>query len=125
MFTKSDGRRLLQDSPIEEARREADEKRAKSHRAKLADKHYEEEQKLKSENIASEKRLEDQHRVRRDKIKTMHGGAGSSDPFRMGARHHEDGEEMKREMSDLKAHNRAKMDQLRDRQAREMSRARD
>jgi len=125
MFTKTDGRRLLHDSPIERARRQAEEKHAKSQRAKLADKHYEEEQRLKSENVAAEKRLEDRHRLRRDKIKTMHGGAGSSDPFRVGARHHEDGEEMKREMSDLKAHNRAKMDQLHDRHAREMSRVRD
>jgi hypothetical protein len=85
MFAKTDGRRLLQDSPIERARREAEEKHAKSQRARLADKHYEEEQKLKAEHVASEKRLEDQHRIRRDKIKTMHGGAGSSDPFPRGS----------------------------------------
>ena len=111
------------DNPLSSMKAKAESDAKDGPRSQMMMRHYEAEDKQKRDNVDSERKLADEHKIRREQILVMHGGAGSNDPFRLGAKHHEDDEKMKREMTQLKAHNRSKLEALKEKNKGELDRA--
>jgi len=121
MFIKSDGRRLLQDSPIERARREAAERAKTSPRAKLRERQAQEGQALNSRIKKESDEMAHRHTVARSKERTM----GANDESRVGTPAHDAEQRRQKERRDMNDRHRAMRESMNEKHRAELSRLRD
>ena len=119
---QTDFGRSMHNDPIMRARRQDEERRKNSPKAKLKERQDEEVRKLQQQHAAEGRKLADEHAIRRGKIEMMSPGG---DPYRLGTSNHAAHVEMSRQRAELTAHHQAAMDSLRERHQRQLASVQD